>query len=340
MSNSQKILVSPLDWGLGHATRLIPIIKGLKGDKELIIGVNKTTERLMKVHFPDAIFEEVPAYNIRNSITGRFVSYVKMSAQIRKAKRAEEKWVKDFVAQNKVDLIISDSRFGFRHPDIKSVMVTHQLSLQFPLIWKMPGRIAQGVNEKWLSAFDEIWVPDDEQHSLSGDLSVHSRIASRFIGIQSRFEKKKTSSPVDYPYILCILSGPDPQRSELEKIILHQAPLISQRMVIVRGKPEKGAQKVNCANALRYSHLETEELATYIQNADLVMSRSGYSSLMDYKTLGCKNLFLVPTPGQTEQIYLAKRMKEMGICDFAFQSKFNLAESLLSIDYFNGFNQA
>jgi len=340
MSVPQKILVSPLDWGLGHATRLIPIMKSLNGDNQFIIGINKTTDRIMRSHFPDAQFEEVPPYQIRNSVTGRFVSYVKMSAQIRKAKQAEEQWVKEFVSKNHVDLIISDSRFGFRHPEVKSVMITHQLSLQFPLIWKMPGRIAQGVNEKWLFDFDEVWVPDDEQHGLSGDLSVHPKLKTQFIGIQSRFEKKKTSSPVDYPYILCILSGPDPQRSEFEKIILHQAPLISQRMVIVRGRPEKGAQKVNCANALRYSHLETEELAAYVQHADLVISRSGYSSLMDYKTLGCKNLFLVPTPGQTEQIYLAKRMKEMGICDFAFQSNFNLADSLLTIDYFKGFDHS
>jgi len=333
----KKILVSPLDWGLGHATRLIPVLKEMGGQYDLIIGINKTTEKLMRDHFPKAHFEEVPGYKIRNSKSGGFHSYVRMSARIRKVKKQEELWVSDFLKKNQVDLILSDSRFGFRNDAVKSIIISHQLHLKFPPFWRLFGRIAQRINYKWLSAFDEVWIPDNENHELSGELSEGSGLNTRFIGIKSRFVKKEFERKISEPYILVVISGPEPQRSEMEHMILHQAPLVRQKVIVVGGKPEKKTKDFDCANAHWYAHLETDELAAFISHADLVISRSGYSSLMDYKALGCKNLYLIPTPGQSEQIYLAKRMKEKGICDFAFQKDFNLSEALLSIDAYDGF---
>lgn len=333
----KKILVSPLDWGLGHATRLIPILKEMEAQYDLIIGVNKSTEKLMRDHFFNAQFENVPGYKIRNSKSGGFHSYVRMSARIRKVKKQEELWVSDFLKKNKVDLILSDSRFGFRNEGVKSIIISHQLHLKFPPFWRLFGGIAQRINHKWLTAFDEVWIPDNEDHELSGELSEGSGLNTRFIGIKSRFVKKEFERKNSEPYILVVISGPEPQRSEMEHMILHQAPLISQRVIVVGGKPEKKTKDFDCANAHWYAHLETDELAAFISHADLVISRSGYSSLMDYKALGCKNLYLIPTPGQSEQIYLARRMKEKGICDFAFQKDFNLSEALFPIDAFDGF---
>jgi len=338
MMIQQKILVSPLDWGLGHATRLIPVLKELENNNDLVIGINKTTERLMKDHFPNAQFEEVPEYKIRNSKSGGFYSYVKLSNRIRKVKKQEELWVREYVQKNTVDLIISDSRFGFRSNHVKSIIISHQLKLKFPPIWKLLGNIAQRINKRWLSAFDEVWIPDNENHELSGELSEESGLRTKFIGIQSRFLKKEFDREIAEPYILVIISGPEPQRSEMEHIILHQAPLIRQKVIIIGGKPENKMKDFDCANAHLYSYLDADELAAYITHADLVISRSGYSSLMDYHALGCENLFLIPTPGQSEQIYLAKRMKEKGICDFSYQKNFNLSEALFSIDAFHGFD--
>lgn len=337
MMAQQKILVSPLDWGLGHATRLIPVLKELESNNDLIIGINRTTEKLMKEHFPMAQFEEVPAYKIRNSKSGGFHTYVRVSLRIKKVKKLEEQWVSDFLKDNQVDLIISDSRFGFRNKSVKSIIISHQLNLKFPSFWRLFGKIAQGVNKKWLSAFDEVWIPDNENHELSGELSKETGLKIKFIGTQSRFKKKDFERKIPEPYILFIISGPEPQRSEMEHMILHQAPLIRQKVIIVGGKPEKNTKDFDCANAHWYAHMKTEELAAHIAYADMVISRSGYSSLMDYQTLGCKNLFLIPTPGQSEQIYLAKRMKEKGICDYAYQNKFILSEALLSIDAYKGF---
>lgn len=337
MLSSQKILVSPLDWGLGHASRLLPIVQDLSKDNEIIVGVNNKTRDFIKQHISDARFVEVPSYKISYSSWGSFWSFLRLVPQLMKSKKEEEKWVHDFLKDNKVDLIVSDSRFGFRHPSVKSVIISHQLKLQLPPFWNLLGKKAQEVNDKWLSAFDEVWVPDKEDHQLSGDLSMGSNLKTRFIGVQSRFERKKYENLEKVPYILCIVSGPEPQRSQLEHIFLHQAPHIDQKVIIVGGKPEQKMKKFDCANACWYPHLETEELAARIVHADLVISRSGYSSLMDYYRLGCKNLFLIPTPGQTEQIYLAKRMKENGISDFSNQKNFNLSELILTKNDFSGF---
>lgn len=329
MPKALNILISPLDWGLGHASRIIPLLRKLeKEGHHLMIGVNELTSPFIKEHISRADYYQVPSYGIKYSQWGSFLSIVALIPKILKAKKAESLWLAEFVKTHQVDMIISDSRFGFQHPDIKSIIISHQLNLPFPRFWKWPGRLAQRVNEKWLKAFDKIWVPDEEDHYLSGELSKNPNLEVQFMGIQSRFESRPTISPLDEPFILCILSGPEPQRSNLEKNILHQAPLIKEKVVIIGGEPHKTLRPFNCANATCFHHLPSDELMAYIQHADLVISRSGYSSLMDYDHLASKRLFLIPTPGQSEQVYLAMRMKEMEICDFSSQNNFNLIDSI------------
>ena len=338
MPKALNILFSPLDWGLGHASRSVSILKYLEEEgHHLTIGVNEISRRFLQDHIPSATFTNVPSYRINYGKGNSFFSYVGLSNRIWKAKREEEKWVKDFVSQNQVDLIISDSRFGFRHSQIKSIIISHQLSLQFPKFWRLPGKLAQYINQQWLSAFDEIWVPDGESREISGELSRNPDLKAQFIGILSRFENKEYPKPVDGSYVLCILSGPEPQRSILEEKIINQSFQLNHQLIIVGGQPNKDQSSYELSNIKYFTHLPTAELATYIQHADLVISRSGYSSLMDYVTLGCKSVFLIPTPDQPEQIYLAKRMKESGICDFAFQDDFHLAEAFNSKGSFSGF---
>lgn len=335
MPKALNILISPLDWGLGHASRIVPLLRKLEGEgHHLMIGVNELTSPFIKEHIPNANFYQLPSYGIKYSQWGSFLSFAALAPKILKAKRAEESWVLNFVKENPVDFIISDSRFGFKHPDVKSIIISHQLNLQFPRFWKWPGRLAQKINEKWLLAFNEIWVPDEEDHYLSGDLSKNPNLEAQFMGIQSRLEKEEGLSPEESPFILCILSGPEPQRSVLEQMIRHQSPQIKQHVVIVGGKPHQPRRPYNCANTTYFNHMDDQMLANYIEHADLVISRSGYSSLMDYYHLACKRLFLIPTPGQTEQIYLAKRMEEMGICDYTFQKNFIMKDS---IDKSSGF---
>ncbi len=327
MTKSLNILFSPLDWGLGHASRSLPLLQYLESQGHLLmVGVNELTKNFLQEHISKAEFFDMSSYGITYSRSASFVTFAALAPRIFKAKRVESEWVENFVANHKVDLIISDSRFGFRHEDVKSVIISHQLNLQFPKGWARVGKRAQKVNEKWLNEFDEVWIPDEENHYLSGDLSDNTSLKSRFIGIQSRMIKEDFQRPEKEPYILCILSGPEPQRSILEKKIRQQSPQIKKHVIIVGGRPDKPCKAFNCANTTYYNHLDTKSLEQYIQHADLVISRSGYSSLMDYYKLECKKVFLIPSPGQTEQIYLAKRMKEMGICDFSLQKSFSLVE--------------
>lgn len=340
MPKALNILISPLDWGLGHASRMIPLLRQLEAQgHHLMIGVSELTRPFIKEHIPNAHYYAAPSYGIKYSKWGSFLSFVALGPRIFKAKQEEYEWVEKFVKSHKVDMIISDSRFGFRYTSIKSIILSHQLNLQFPKYLKWPGKWAQKVNEKWLSAFDEIWVPDSEDHYLSGDLSENPGMKYKLLGIQSRFEKGEESSPEKEDYVLCILSGPEPQRSIFERMIRQQSPQIKQHVVIIGGKPHEPGRPYNCANTTYFNHLDSKKLATYIRHADLVISRSGYSSLMDYQQLACKKLFLIPSPGQTEQIYLAHRMKQMNICDFAFQAHFNLNEVILGTKDFLGFSK-
>lgn len=302
-----------------------------------MIGVNQLTKSFLQEHITRAEFFDMSSYGITYSRSASFITFAALAPRIMKAKKKESEWVKDFVSKHQVDLIISDSRFGFRHEDVKSVIISHQLKLQFPKGWSRIGKRARKVNEKWLNEFDEVWIPDEENHYLSGELSDNTLLKSRFIGIQSRMIKEESNRPEADPYILCILSGPEPQRSILEKKIRQQSPQIKEHVVIVGGRPDKPSKVFNCANTTYHNHLDSKSLAQYIQHADLVISRSGYSSLMDYYQLECKKMFLIPSPGQTEQIYLAKRMREMGICDFSLQKSFSLVEAIKRDLVWDGF---
>ena len=325
MPKALNILLAPLDWGLGHASRMVPLLRKLEADgHHLMIGVNRITRSFILEHFHQAEVYDIPSYGIKYTKHGSFLSFVALGPRILRAVREEAMWIEEFIKNHQVDLIISDRRFGFRHSNIKSIIISHQLNLQFPKYWKWLGQYAQRVNEKWLNAFDEIWVPDSEAHELSGDLSRNNKLQYQCIGIQSRLAIGEEASPEKEPYILCILSGPEPQRTVLEQIIRQQSPQIKHHVVIVGGKPHEPKRPYNCANTTYFNHLNDDILANYIQHADLVVSRSGYSSLMDYKKLACKKMFLIPSPGQTEQVYLAKHMKALRICDYSLQSNFYL----------------
>jgi len=324
MQKKLKILAAPLDWGLGHATRMTPMLRNLIENKhQLMIGVNKLTSAYLKAQFPHAEFYDIPSYKIEYSVGTSSLALAKVIPKMIKAKKAENEWVKDFVNNNQVDFIISDSRFGFYHSSIPSVVISHQLTLQYPKAYSLLGKIAQAINEKWLKPFNQIWVPDSENHNLSGNLTVNNKLNTHFIGHQSRLKSQNKPNPVGKEYILCILSGPEPQRTKLENIIIKQSSTVKRQIVIIGGKPQEDKAQYDIGNVKYFNHLQDDEMAVYIQNASLIISRSGYSSIMDYNTLGCRQLFLIPTPAQTEQIYLAKLLKEKGICDFEYQNKFD-----------------
>jgi len=329
MFEQLNIFVAPLDWGLGHASRIIPLLKYLENkDCHLMIGVTDLTERFLKSHISIATFIEIPSYNIRYDGQKSLSTSVKLFPQILRGKKNEEIWLAKFVDKNPLDLIISDSRFGFFHPKVRSVIISHQLNLQYSKAFSVFGSFAQNMNRKWLKEFDEVWVPDTPESLLSGDLSKDADIKAAFINPQSRFSSTALKPILQEKYVLCIISGPEPQRSIFESLLISLAKDIDKTVVMVGGKPQHVIEKKIIPNVIYYNHLDDDDLQAYIQHADIVISRSGYSSIMDYYTLGCKSLFLVPTPGQPEQIFLAERLKSKGICDFETQDRFCLYQAV------------
>lgn len=337
----KKVLVAPLDWGLGHATRCIPIINGLLTQgHEVLIATSGLAMPLLKQEFTQLTFVELPSYKV--SYSSKLPLMIKLFFQtpfflwiIRKEKRVMEQVVKHF----KIDVIISDNRYGCYSQNAKSIFITHQLTILMPgsLTW-LEG-IVNFFNQQTIRNFDECWVPDFPNDNLTGKLTKAKNLPVKFIGMLSRFEKGKYSIVKQYD-LLVLLSGPEPQRSIFEKLVIQQVRKYDGNVLVVRGLPGEeapdhsfnGSEKVTIIN-----HLPTSALQQAIESSALVLARSGYTTVMDLFFLEKKAIF-VPTPGQTEQEYLAIQLKEKGIADFINQHQFDLTRLMSSSTHYSGFS--
>jgi hypothetical protein len=240
-----KILLVPLDWGLGHATRCIPIVKELLSLKcDVIIAAAGGQKALLEEEFPFLPFVELPGYGVKYG-KNRAFTLLKIMAAIPKILiriKEENAWLKAFQEREKPDAVISDNRYGLHHKGLFSVFITHQLRIRTPF-GQRADRVLQRLQYRLLKRFSICWVPDLEEDpekdsfSLAGDLSHPEELPSiplRYIGPLSRFEKKEVSDPCD---LLILLSGPEPQRTIFEKMILGQLPAYEGSVVLVRGLP-------------------------------------------------------------------------------------------------------
>ena len=302
-----RILIAALDWGLGHATRSIPIIKYLQSKGiDVVLASDGRALHLWKKEFPEVECIELPAYNVDYSSNNMIWNILKQGPKILKAIREEKKALQPIIARYQISHIISDNRYGIYHPDLPSAFICHQL---FP-ITPMQG-ISNKVHERMLSNFDEIWVPDSKgEPNLSGKLAHgSSNLNPKFMGPLSRFHKTTTTNKDEF--ILVILSGPEPQRSHLEERIRTQFKEMNLKVKLVQGKTE-GEKTITKDNNIEvHNFMTSEELNIEINVCKLVICRSGYSSILDLAKLE-KKAILIPTPGQTEQLYLADRLEKEG----------------------------
>ncbi len=238
-----KILLAPLDWGLGHATRCIPIVKELLSlDCEVIIAATGVQKALLEQEFPFLPFVELPGYRVKYG-KNRALTLLKIVAGIPKILiriKAENAWLRAFQERERVDAVISDNRYGLYHADVFSVFITHQLLIRTPFGSRIDG-ILQRIQYRWLNRFSICWVPDlPGKDSLAGELSHPRQLPSipvRYIGTLSRFEKKEILPGCD---LLILLSGPEPQRTLLEKILLDQLSACPGKIILVRGLLAEG----------------------------------------------------------------------------------------------------
>lgn len=332
MDKQKTILVCPLDWGLGHATRCIPLIqKFLNEGSKVIIGSSGNQEAILNKEFPDLLFLPLKGYEIEYSKNGSMIA--KMLTQLPKINNAikeEHKWLDGIISDYQIDVIVADNRYGLWNKKAKSILITHQIFIKAPFgEWLLEKK-----TKKYLNNFDEVWIPDfEEENNLSGDLSHKKPLPKnyKFIGPLSRFSSlrdHRSNSIINEYDFIAIISGPEPQRTIFEEIILKQLENTSLKGVLVRGLPNSNEKlKIENSNILVFNHLDTEEFLYYIQKCKVVISRSGYSTIMDLVTLG-KKATLVPTPGQTEQEYLAKYHFEKGYFYTQTQSEFDLEKTI------------
>jgi uncharacterized protein (TIGR00661 family) len=326
-----RILVAPLDWGLGHATRCIPIIHELiRQNAEVWIAAERKQGALLKAEFPGLSFLSLPGYRIRygRNRWGMIWSIFFQTPQIFKAIKDEHRWLKKAVSEYGFDAIISDNRFGMYHDSAPSVFITHQLLIKTPF-GKWADKALQKKNYRFINRFTECWIPDtEEKNSLAGELSHPQNkpaIPIRYISLLSRLKKLDISTRKDHLFIS--LSGPEPQRTILENKIIQDIGHYHGTATIVRGLPDSSTI-IPSTNAIKfYNHLPADEYNKEIQQAEFVIGRSGYSTVMDIISLGKKSI-LIPTPGQTEQEYLAKYLLEKKFAFPVLQKDFSLKKAL------------
>jgi uncharacterized protein (TIGR00661 family) len=329
----KRILVAPLNWGLGHATRCIPIIKALKKYDFLpIIASDGAALELLKKEFPELVSLELPSYNITYAKKGnRFkLKLLKDSPKILKTIKAEKKLVRQLIQQYNISGIISDNRFGVYNKHVPSVFITHQLQvLSGSTTW-----LSTKMHEKIIKKFHECWVPDQKDElNLSGKLGhVDSHtIKTKYIGPISRFEKKNTSIKYD---LMVLLSGPEPQRTILETKLLKLLKSYNGEILFVKGLVEDTVKKEKIGSLKIINYLCTNKLESALNKSNIILSRSGYTTIMDLAKLD-KKAFFIPTPGQFEQEYLAERLNTLQMVPCCRQDDFTL-DKLDSIKDYKG----
>lgn len=339
MKKVPKVLVCPLDWGIGHATRCVPVIRQFRNAGfEVIIGADKKPYHFLKQEFPNLKIVRFSGTEI--SYSSGTLLWLKMLFSVPRLLLGickEHRQLKNIIDQEDIDVVFSDNRYGLWNKKIYSIFMTHQTNIQFPGKLKLFKGMANRVNRYFINKFDRLWIPDAEgTDSISGELSnaEYINIPTKRVGILSRFNElgnEIQNQPIE---LLAILSGPEPQRTLFEKKLVEEIKALEIKATIIRGLPgiEEKSKK---DNILYISHLESETLANYIKSAKLVICRPGYSSLMDLACLGISAI-VVPTPGQTEQEYLAEQLDKKKIHLAMNQNLLDLKVAFDSISNYSG----
>jgi len=303
---NKQVLICPLDWGLGHTARCVPLIKFLQEQKNVVtIACDPKQKLFLELEIDDVKYVDLFGYDVRYSLSlplwqKIFLQFPRLSAVVRK----EHKWLADFLQKNKVDVVISDNRFGLYNKAVESVFITHQVFVKAPFL----SGFINYMNHTFIKRFNACWVVDfeEKERSLAGGLS-HGKFFfphANFIGPLSRFEHKEPAGEKKHD-VLILLSGVEPQRELLEKKLIEVFSGSTQfTIALVRGTavPPKTSYPKNFTVKNMVATRELEDLLLSSKN---IICRSGYSSLMDLQALSLQAL-LIPTPGQTEQEYLAE----------------------------------
>lgn len=329
----------------------MPIIDELLARQiEVVLAGDGLALELLKKTYPQLPAEPLPGYEVEYARNHQHtLKLLKQFPRILKAIRAEHEALLDLAVRYRIDGIISDNRYGLWHPQIPTAFMCHQLAAIPPSSLRFLRKPVQRFHMKQINQFDVCWVPDyPGEDNLSGSLSHTPPLPphARFLGPLSRFAHYQPNgqgfsfpelndAPID---VVAVLSGPEPQRTLLETLILEQASQLDRPFWLVQGLTDRREIK-KVGNAWVISFMKTHDLALIFRHARVILSRSGYSSLMDYASLGLRQMILVPTPGQTEQEYLAERLHDEGLAFSCPQEDFKLLAAMEGVQATKGFTR-
>jgi uncharacterized protein (TIGR00661 family) len=332
-STQKNILIAPLNWGLGHATRCIPIIKALQENNYIpIIASDGIALELLRKEFPYLQSLELPSYQIEYAKNGKNFKWklLKNCPKMIEAVLDEKKMVKKWIKKYSIDGIISDNRLGVFSQKVPSVFITHQLNVMTGSTTWITSKLHQHIIKKYV----ECWVPDFEGiPNLTGRLGhiKNPDFELKYIGPLSRLQKKEVSKLYD---LMIILSGPEPQRGLLEEKLKKEVLHFGGNIIFIKGVIEKDQNKEQIGNVTYYNFMNTRQLEQTFNESDIVLCRSGYTTIMDLAKLE-KKAFFIPTPGQYEQQYLAEKLKKEGLVPYAKQDDF-VMKNIFEIENYKG----
>jgi uncharacterized protein (TIGR00661 family) len=341
-----KILISPANFGLGHATRDIPIIRELLSKNHTIdIATNGSALTLLKKEFPYLDYYTMPNYHtelqsVKHLPISKVVAELKYMDDVFKE---ETRIVEKLNTEKKYDLIISDGRYGVYSKKSSSIILSHQLRFKLKSSLRMIEPLTEYFNNLYFKNFDNIIVPDngDEEISIAGELShpTNKELNKKlyYTGVLSSIDISDTYNKQKNIDVLVILSGPEPYRSTLENIVLNQIKDVQGKKIIILGKPDEESSIDIGYNTEILSHVNRKDMANLINTSKIIVSRSGYTTMMEMANIKIPNALLIPTPGCGEQEYLSERSKEKGWFLSKNQDDLNLLEDLSISKNYSGF---
>jgi hypothetical protein len=315
----KNILICPLEWGLGHAARMIPLARRLREmNNNILIASGEKHLALFRTEMPGLTYIHFSGFSPGYSrYFPQYLSLLLKTPLLLYHIILEHFRLKKIIRVYDIDIVISDNRFGLWNREITSVYITHMPLIPFPKPLRFLEFLGVLLHRIVIKKYSLCFIPD-----LPGELNVSGRLSHgvnlpgnvRFAGIFSRFissDIPPKRSPDEFRHITIILSGPEPQREmfrqKLSRLLKDKEPVL----VILEGRPDREKEIVRTGNILSYNHLTASEMARMLTGSESIISRSGYTSIMELISLNCGAL-LIPTPGQTEQEYLAGYMAERG----------------------------
>ncbi len=335
------IFFAVLNMGLGHASRSLPVMREILSRRwGLLVGSSGRSLAFLRKELPAARFIELPDYNLHYSAKGASpLQLIAQTPHLLKLIGEEHELTRKIISREPVRLIISDHRYGCHSGEIPSLFIAHQIRFIAPTFLKPFEFVGALFNRHYHKAYQKVIIPDLRDGSkglLSGRLSQIKKGDQHYVfaGILSSLHGEKVAAEtID---VLVSISGPEPQRSIFEDIILKQIEGVPGKKVVPLGLPDQEFRKKTADNLEIYSHLDREHLGELFLRSRLIVTRSGYSTLMELAELGKKAL-LVPTPGQTEQLFLARRFAQKGWFYMVEQDKMQLPHDIEMAQRFPGF---